>query len=50
MKKLLYVTYYRTKAEVEDMRCFWTETEFEDWRKRQEKLEPIVVIEKEWVG
>ena len=44
---MLEVIYYRTEAEVTDLRLFRTEEEFDEWKNRQNKLEPIIVISKE---
>lgn len=43
---MLEVIYYRTKAEVEDLRYFKDLAEFDEWFLRQIKIEPIIIIEK----
>ena len=44
---MLKVIYFRTKAEVEDLRYFKDQVEFDEWFLRQMKLEPIIIIKKE---
>ena len=54
---MLNITYHRTEANVDDYRRFRNEAEFEDWYKRQEELEHVIITAKwtdeearEWFG
>ena len=43
---MIDVTYYRTEAEVTDLRIFRDDAELEEWLVRQSKLEPIIILKK----